>query len=419
MKETAVCVVGAGPGGCTTAIALAQQGIPCMLIDKAIFPRHKACGEVITSNCIRELASLDKRILTDLQNSVFNFDIAGNIFVAPNQYSIDIQYKSPANEALGLPHCYTASRYHFDNFLVQSIRKYYPSVEIVEGCHLSNFETRDGYAFLSDKSGETTFKSRLVIFANGAGAAITKKATHAPKRPKHEAIGIRGYYKNVVPNDAPDMAEFYFFQKKYMPYGVYITPLQNGIINVNTMVRKDIATERQMNLKQIMSDFIAAHPKLSERFKNAELIGNIQGCSLELGSRWWAVSGAHFMLVGDAAGLIDATNANGIGHAMISGPMSAEFAKKSLAAQDFSAEFLKNYDQALRKRMNNSLKLSRMVSPFFNMPFFTSFSTWLLNYSLKKSKNSQLLVKLMYSKNAAKDLINPSFYFKMLFKTKS
>ena len=201
-----------------------------------------------------------------------------------------------------------------------------------------------------------------------------------------------------------------------MPFGIYITPLTNGLVNINTWVRKDFVTKKNINLRQLMTDFVESRPKLKVRFKDAELVGKIHGASLELGSRWWKVSGNHYLLVGDAAGLIDATNANGIGHAMISGRMAATFAKKSLAANDFSQQFLSQYDKALHKRMNNALKLSRMISPFLRMPFFSSFSTWMINYWIRKSTNSQLLVKLMYSKNAAKDFINPKHYFKMLFK---
>ena len=404
--STQVCVVGAGPGGCTTAIALAQRGIDCILVDKATFPRHKACGEVITSNCIRELASLDRAIFDEMNRSEFAFNITGNTFVAPNQYQLNIDYHSPSNAELNLPHCYTASRFDFDNFLVQSIKKRYSNVQVIEDCHLKSFETEDGFAVLKSKNNNIEIKSRLVIFANGAGNALTKKATQVKVKPKHEAIGIRAYFKNVTPSNHPTMAEFYFFKKKYMPYGVYITPLADGMFNINGMMRKDIVHKKGANLKELILSFTQEHPKLKERFENAELVGKVQGCSLELGSRWWKVSGNHFLLVGDAAGLIDATNANGIGHAMISGKMAAEFAQKSLTANNYSSSFLKSYDKALRIRMKNALKLSRMISPFFTMPFFTHVSTFILNSWIKRSGNSQLMIKMMYSKNAAKDLFS-------------
>ncbi len=419
MITTEVCVIGAGPGGCATAIKLAQLGIDCILVDKAVFPRHKACGEIITSNCIRELSYLDERILADYQDSDISYEIAGNTFVAPNLHELEVEYMSPENKRLGLPHCFASNRYDFDNFLVESIKKYYPQVRVIEGCHLNEFKVEDNHAFLYDKKGNLVSESKLVIFANGAGNALTKKTTKAKKRPNHEAIGVRAYYKNVLPNDHPtsvaESAEFYFFQKEYMPFGLYITPLPNGLVNINTWIRKDFVVRKQMNLRQIMDDFIKNHPKLAARFEHAELVGKVHGASLELGSRWWKVSNHHYMLVGDAAGLIDATNANGIGHAMISGQIAAQYAKQSLDAKDYSAKFLKAYDKALHKRMKNALKLSRMVSPFFSLPFFDSFSTWMINYWVRKKNDRQLLIKIIYSKNATRELLSPKTYYKMFF----
>ena len=45
MIETEVVVVGAGPSGATTALLLARRGHRVILIDRARFPRDKACGE--------------------------------------------------------------------------------------------------------------------------------------------------------------------------------------------------------------------------------------------------------------------------------------------------------------------------------------------------------------------------------------
>ncbi|MDX1667198.1 MAG: FAD-dependent monooxygenase, partial [Saprospiraceae bacterium] len=47
MIDTKVCIVGAGPGGVATALRLSYLDIPCVLIDKASFPRDKICGDAI------------------------------------------------------------------------------------------------------------------------------------------------------------------------------------------------------------------------------------------------------------------------------------------------------------------------------------------------------------------------------------
>src|SRR3989337_2012856 len=47
MKEFDVAIIGAGPAGCSAAITLAQDGYHVALIDRAVFPRDKLCGDFI------------------------------------------------------------------------------------------------------------------------------------------------------------------------------------------------------------------------------------------------------------------------------------------------------------------------------------------------------------------------------------
>jgi hypothetical protein len=44
-----VCIRGGGPAGCSAAIAALREGASVQLIEKAHFPRHKVCGEFLSS----------------------------------------------------------------------------------------------------------------------------------------------------------------------------------------------------------------------------------------------------------------------------------------------------------------------------------------------------------------------------------
>ena len=50
-----VIVVGAGPGGSTTAYHLAQAGLDVLLLEKSVFPREKVCGDGLTPRAVRQL----------------------------------------------------------------------------------------------------------------------------------------------------------------------------------------------------------------------------------------------------------------------------------------------------------------------------------------------------------------------------
>ena len=57
-----IIVVGAGPGGSTTATVAARNGLSVLMLDKDAFPRDKVCGDAISGKSVdvlRELGLLD------------------------------------------------------------------------------------------------------------------------------------------------------------------------------------------------------------------------------------------------------------------------------------------------------------------------------------------------------------------------
>ena len=57
-KQRDVIIVGAGPAGSAAAILLVRQGFDVLLLDRASFPRDKACGEFITPGSVPILKQL-------------------------------------------------------------------------------------------------------------------------------------------------------------------------------------------------------------------------------------------------------------------------------------------------------------------------------------------------------------------------
>jgi flavin-dependent dehydrogenase len=64
MDRFDVLVVGAGPGGSVAATVLARAGARVALLDKATFPRDKACGDLVGPRGVQLLTDLGITIPT-------------------------------------------------------------------------------------------------------------------------------------------------------------------------------------------------------------------------------------------------------------------------------------------------------------------------------------------------------------------
>ncbi|HRJ16730.1 MAG TPA: FAD-dependent monooxygenase, partial [Saprospiraceae bacterium] len=113
--QTDICIVGAGPGGVAAALQLSYLGIPCIVADKARFPRDKICGDAISGKIPTLLRRLDPDILARFDAlSNQHVGVWGIRFVGPNRKILDIPfYGSDRNDQATSPG-YVCRRMDFD-----------------------------------------------------------------------------------------------------------------------------------------------------------------------------------------------------------------------------------------------------------------------------------------------------------------
>ena len=408
---TDVCIIGAGPGGSSAAVALAKHGVRAILLDKAAFPRDKVCGDALSGKVMRALERLDPALGLTLRKDARQLPSWGVTFTAPNRRSLRVPFSRDTGqgEAPGA----IMPRMDFDALLFERARGT-SGITTMLGATAKKF-TRNAAGWTIDvvqaDGSRHELRCRLVIAADGANSHFARHVAGLPMEPKHHCAGVRAYYSGVSGLDAQGFIELIFL-KELLPGYLWIFPLPDGRANVGLGMRSDVVKKRRLDLKAEMTRLLNEHPDLKERFANARIEGGIQGMGLPLGSKRRALSGEGYLLVGDAGHLIDPFTGEGISHAMISGMHAADVAAEALRRNDVSASALGTYDQRVWKRLGKELGTSTTLQRLAQRP-------WLFDLVVNKATRNPMLadtISCMFNDLDLRErLRKPSFYFKLLF----
>lgn len=413
MTQTDVCIIGAGPGGTATALRLAQSGIKSVLIDKAKFPRDKVCGDGMTGRTVAILNRIDPNIVNLLEKKTYATDSWGVTFMMDDKRAFPVPFRKDYNKDTDKTPCIVAKRIDFDNHLIEQCRKQ-PLITIVEEKNIDTHVYDNGAWTVSDKTGSYQVQCKILIVANGPNSPFVRHTANIPLDPKHTAAAVRAYYKNVGGCHPDNFIELHFL-KDYLPGYFWIFPLPDGSANVGFGMLSSTISERRINLKKALADIIATRPGIKERFADAQLDGDIIGFPLPLGSKRHQLSGDGYMLIGDAASLVDPLTGEGIGNAVFSGFIAAEQAEKCLKENNFSADFLKDYDTRVWRVMGTELNLSYRIQKLGKYPAIFNFVLWAASRNVQIS---DLVYAMFNNVDVRKKVINPVFWFKMLVNAK-
>ncbi len=407
--QTDVCIIGAGPGGAATALQLARLGVHSVVVDKAVFPRDKICGDGLSGKVFTILNRIDPEIGARLRKFEGKSDSWGVTFVAPNRIGMDIPLKLDYERHLEEPVGFVSKRIDFDHFLVEEIRRR-PEIRFMEGVSIDEYERLEDGWMVSEKGGGVSIRTKLLVVANGAHSSFARNIAGLKMHPDHHCAGVRAYYRGVQGMHRHNFIELHFL-KGVLPGYFWIFPLPNGEANVGLGMLSSAISKERKDLRAMLDKTISEDPVMKERFNGAERIGGISGYGLPLGSERVKLHGHHYMLVGDAGHLIDPFTGEGIGNALYAGHYAAKHAAAALSNGGDPTSELAAYEADVYRVLGPELNISHKLQQMVRYP-------WLFNFLMRIGARNQELRELMTCMFNDVDLRHkfrdPRFYVRLL-----
>jgi geranylgeranyl reductase family protein len=401
-----VIIIGAGPAGSTATLYAKQNNLNILLLEKESFPRDKICGDAVSGKSMSVL--LDLGLLDEAKNLPGRV-IDSIIFGSPSNYQVNVDLV--ANEVKGIPAALCVKRQIFDNFLFEKAKS--KADHCIENFKVNDVLFENGFVkgIAGKRKGSSTaeeFFAPLIIGADGYNSIVARKTGLYDHDPNHWVVALRQYYKNI--KGLNNQLEIYYI-KEAQPGYFWIFPLDDGQANIGIGMLHKTIKNRKINLKEVLRQTINS-PVFGERFADAEPMENPTGWNLPVGSKHRKNHGNGFMLLGDAAGLIDPFTGEGIGNALFSAKYAIETAVRAKSNNDYSEAFLSDYDTRLWQRLGNELSVSSKLQKVGRMQTLLDF---VIGKAQRKKEVEDIISGMMRNDIPKKQLANPLFYLKLLF----
>ncbi|MFB0517465.1 MAG: NAD(P)/FAD-dependent oxidoreductase [Candidatus Neomarinimicrobiota bacterium] len=398
-------IVGGGPSGSAAALYAKRHGLRTLLLDKATFPRDKICGDALSGKSVAILKDLN---LLNKVRGLPGATIYRIIFSSPvhTELVIDLRQSSLSY----IPEGFVIRRAIFDQFLFEEARQAADTCR--EGFTVTDLVWEAGFVNgIRGRQGngaEEEHRGRIVLGADGYHSLVARQTGLYQHDPRHWVLALRQYYQNV--GGLTDQIELHYVDE-VIPGYFWIFPLENGCANVGIGMLHAYIKRQKVDLRQALQRAIDS-PAFRERFTDARPMEDPVGWNLPVGSQHRRMVGDGFMLLGDAAGLIDPFTGEGIGNALYSARFAVEAAKEAIEAGDVSAAFLARYDQRLWDAIGGELKVSTQMQKIGRHRLLLNF---VIGKAARNKEVGDLIAGMIANEVPKKKLANPLFYLKLLF----
>jgi flavin-dependent dehydrogenase len=401
-----VIIVGGGPAGAATATALARAGVDVLVLDRARFPRAKACSEYLSPEASRVLASMGA--LDDVERSGAA-QLAGMSVRAPDgtwmrgQFAAAHGFRGFRDWGLALP------RERLDAILLDCARRAGARVE--ERTRVIDLE-QDGTGRVVGvhaltRAGPAVHRTPVVVGADGLRSVVARRLGLARVGRWPRRVALVAHYRGV--DGVGAYGEMHVERDGYGG----LADVGGGVTNVAVVVParrgREIAAAGAV---PFFERWLGARAHLVPRFARAERVSPVlaTGPFASHARRAWAPGAA---LVGDAADFFDPFTGEGIYAALRGGEMLAAhlLAAGTTANPDALDQALDAYDHARREEFAGKWIVERLIGAAVASCFVMNRAARAL---AARRDLADLLVGVTGDFVPAREVLRPGFVLRLL-----
>ena len=399
-RQADVIVVGAGPAGSTAAFHLASAGVDVLLLEKTSFPREKVCGDGLTPRATKQLLGLG--IDLDAPGWIKNHGLR----IVGGGHQIAVPWPDLTEYP---PYGLVRTRMDFDEILARHAEK--AGARLFERTAVTGpvIDEQTGRvvgvtAKPVDDQGRKTgddleFRAPIVIAADGVSARFALALGLEKRDNRPMGVAVRTYYTS--PRHDDDWLESWLElwdgkpgESNLLPGYGWIFGVGDGTANVGLGMLNTTKAFRSVDYKDLLRRWLDNTPA-EWGFRDQNMVGKIGSAALPMGFNRKPHYSRGVLLVGDAGGMVNPMNGEGIAYAMESGEMAAATVVQALgrpaAAQDRA---LQAYPAALDATYGGYYTLGRLFVKVIGNPQVMKLATkhglphaTLMKFTLKMMAN--------------------------------
>jgi geranylgeranyl reductase family protein len=337
------------------------------MVDKSTFPREKVCGDGLTPYGVRALQGMG----VDPTDAGFT-RVDGLRTYGVDGVVIDLPWpKLRQFPALGV----VRTRYDLDDLLAKRAQD--AGARFLQGTEAAR-PVMDGRwvsgAVVTQDGREQEVRARFVVAADGASSRFGVQAGVRRDESRPMGIAARRYYR--IPRRMEPVLEAYVNLPDEPTGGVmagygWIFPLGDGVVNVGAGLLNTFTRFKEISARKLMDTFVGMLPaEWGVTEENA--ISPILSGPIPMGMNRQPLAVPGMLLVGDAGGLTNPFNGEGIAYAIETGELAAELISDSLERDRPAIAHL--YPVLLRERYGRYYFLGRQWVRMIGHPRFMRFA---------------------------------------------